>query len=166
MKTYADSVAEFAALTRVERRRTAEWIAWSSMKTRCTNPRSKPFSEYGGRGIRVCASWLASFYNFIADLGPRPSPKHSLDRIDVNGHYEPTNVRWATRLEQAQNTRRNRLVTFRGESLCASEWARRLGIGTSTLTFRLKHWPLDRALTAAPEHRGARVRSGGHAPAI
>jgi hypothetical protein len=75
------------------------------MISRCTNPKVDRFDSYGGRGITVCDRWRTSFTNFYDDLGPRPSPQHSLDRIDVNGNYEPGNVRWATPLEQAQNKR-------------------------------------------------------------
>lgn len=76
------------------------------MIVRCTNPKDKRFSDYGKRGIMVCEKWRSSFENFFADIGYRPSNKHSLDRIDVNGNYEPNNVRWATRKEQQSNQRK------------------------------------------------------------
>lgn len=79
-----------------------EYGVWSMMKDRCTNPFSKDFSRYGRRGISVCARWM-SFKNFMADMGPRPSPKHSIDRINNDGNYEPDNCRWATATEQARN---------------------------------------------------------------
>lgn len=75
------------------------------MKTRCYNVNQKSWADYGGRGIEVCDRWLESFENFLADVGERPSPEHSLDRIDVNGDYEPDNVRWSTYREQARNRR-------------------------------------------------------------
>lgn len=77
------------------------------MISRCTNPASRAFADYGGRGIKVSGRWL-SFDAFLADMGPRPGAGYSLDRIDPNGHYEPGNVRWATRYEQAQNKRLSR----------------------------------------------------------
>jgi hypothetical protein len=82
-----------------------EYDAWQAMKQRCSNPRLRTWKDYGGRGIRVCDEWRASFFAFFDHIGPRPSSKHSVDRIDVNGHYEPGNVRWATPLEQARNRR-------------------------------------------------------------
>ena len=85
---------------------TAEYRAWCSMITRCTNPNRKKWPDYGGRGITVCERWRNSFENFLADMGPRPSPKHSVDRYPNNdGNYEPGNVRWATKAEQANNRR-------------------------------------------------------------
>src|SRR5579863_7091724 len=83
-----------------------EYITYAGMKQRCSNPRASSYQWYGGRGITVCSRWWTSFANFIADMGPRPSPKHSLDRIDSNGNYEPNNCRWATVAEQARTRRR------------------------------------------------------------
>lgn len=103
----------------------AEHKAWQHMKSRCENLKTAFYENYGGRGIKVSERWRESFANFLTDLGPRPSPEHSLDRIDVNGNYEPGNVRWATRIEQAANTRRKRLEQFpveeRAKSLSIEE---------------------------------------------
>jgi hypothetical protein len=89
---------------------TPEYRTWANLIDRCTNPCSKSYDRYGGRGIRVCDRWRASFEAFLADVGPRPSAKHSIDRYpDNDGHYEPGNVRWATRTEQQRNTSRARL---------------------------------------------------------
>lgn len=78
---------------------------WSGMRSRCNNLNNKHYKDYGGRGITICESWN-DFNNFSRDMGPRPSPKHSIDRINNNGNYEPSNCRWATNLQQSYNTRR------------------------------------------------------------
>jgi hypothetical protein len=87
-------------------RSTAEYRAWNALKTRCTNTNIPGYKYWGGRGITLCERWRDSFEAFLADMGPRPSPKHSLDRIDNDGNYEPGNCRWATASEQNRNQRR------------------------------------------------------------
>ena len=90
-----------------EAHRTAEYRAWKAMKERCSYPSHVRFDRYGGRGIEVCERWRNSYEAFLADMGRKPSPKHSLDRHpDNNGNYEPGNVRWATPSEQAWNKRK------------------------------------------------------------
>ena len=84
---------------------TPEFSTWTGIKSRCLYPSAKGYSNYGGRGITICDEWKDSFEKFREDMGPRPSPKHSIDRIDVNGNYTKENCRWVTRETQARNTR-------------------------------------------------------------
>jgi hypothetical protein len=121
-----------------------EYAVWAHMIYRCTNPQSKEWKYYGGRGVQVCAAWQ-NFEAFLADVGRRPSPKHSIDRYpDKDGDYEPGNVRWATLVEQHRNTGRNRLIEFHGRSQCLQAWADELGVGYQSVQYRLRHGlPLD-----------------------
>lgn len=129
--------------------RTTEYQIWVDMRRRCHDPRVQAFPYYGGRGITVCDRWRGSFYAFLADMGPRPSTDHTLDRIDNDGHYEPGNVRWATWAQQNGNTRQVHRIEFLGEVLPLAVWARRLGIPQGTLDSRIRKqgWSVERALT-------------------
>lgn len=123
------------------------------MLARCENPKHPDFHSYGGRGIKVCDRWRESFASFCEDMGTPPTPKHSLDRIDTDGHYEPSNCRWATTKDQARNTRRNRLLTFQGDTMCVVEWAERTGIRAGIINQRLAlGWTTERALSE-PRHK-------------
>ncbi len=82
-----------------------EWRTWRHIKDRCLNPNDKGFNNYGGRGIKICTAWIDSFETFLKDMGRKPTPKHSIDRIEIDGNYEPNNCRWATPCEQARNKR-------------------------------------------------------------
>lgn len=127
---------------------TPEYHTWQSMNGRCHNPNNQSFDRYGGRGISVCDRWRYSFVNFLADMGKRPTPDHSIDRINNDGNYEPGNCHWATKSEQSRNTRSNRLLTHDGQTLTLTEWAEIKGINRTTLEGRLiRGWPVDRALT-------------------
>jgi hypothetical protein len=97
---------------------------WKGMLTRCLNPRTKCYSRYGGRGIKVCARWR-NFENFYADMGDPPSEQHSIDRINNDGDYEPSNSRWATGSEQTRHTRRSHYLTLNGEKLPLVAWCER-----------------------------------------
>jgi hypothetical protein len=118
-----------------------EYKAWESMNQRCSNPNNRSWKHYGGRGIRVCERWRGSFKAFLLDVGARPSEQHSLDRFpNMNGNYEPGNVRWATREQQGSNKRANHRVTAFGRTLTLSEWSRESGIGADTISRRLCVW--------------------------
>jgi hypothetical protein len=130
---------------------TPEFWIWCGIKKRCYEPRSTVFRYYGGRGIKVCDRWRESFAAFLEDMGPRPSPDHSIDRVDPNGDYRPENCRWATTIEQRRNCRSNRVLTHDGQSLCIAEWAERTGIRPRTISARLKlGWSVGDALTIPP----------------
>lgn len=131
--------------------RSKEYDAWMSMKQRCSNPHTIGYQYYGERGIVVCSEWINDFGQFLKDMGPRPSPNHSIDRINVNGNYEPSNCRWATQIEQHSNTRRNVKLPYMGQTKTVSEWARELKIGVSTIHRRfILGWSVERALSTPP----------------
>jgi len=129
---------------------------WAGMIQRCTNKNQRSYKDYGGRGITVCERWL-KFKNFYADMGERPSKEHSIDRIDVNGNYEPGNCRWATQAEQHANKTNNARWEFRGQVKCAFEWAAELGISIRTIRSRLRYgWTLEQALATPTSKIGAK----------
>lgn len=131
---------------------------WATMRTRCNNKMAANYSRYGGRGISVCERWKI-FENFLLDMGPRPSPKHSLDRIDNDGNYEPSNCRWATRLLQMSNCRQNLLITIAGKTKHLAEWSRDYNTSPSTTRARmLRGMSWEEALTTPPNSR-ARPKS-------
>ncbi len=116
--------------------RSETYHTWQNIRTRCLNPNAPNYPSYGGSGIRVCERW-GNFEAFLADLGERPSPRHSIDRIDSEGDYTPENCRWATPKEQARNRSSNRILTYDGETLCLAEWAERIGMKPNALQARL-----------------------------
>lgn len=113
--------------------KTKEYLVWSGMIARCTNPKGTGFARYGGRGIAVCSTWRNSFSAFKRDVGPRPSPLHSIDRIDNDGNYEPGNVRWVTRAVQAANKSGTRLITLNGTTLPMMKMGSFLGVSKWSL---------------------------------
>lgn len=117
-------------------RRALEYMIWKSMRKRCKNPSDPAFANYGGRGIRVCERW-DDYVNFIADMGPKPSPKHTLDRINNDGNYEPENCRWATRVEQISNRRSTRSLTLSERTQTVAQWCRELDLNYGTVMWRL-----------------------------
>lgn len=119
------------------------------MLERCHLETNASYPHYGGRGITVCERWRGSFESFFEDMGPRPSAKHSLDRIDNNGNYEPDNCRWATATQQAHNQRRTVMLTYNGITRPLVEWADQFGLHSETLRRRVQkyRWSVERALT-------------------
>lgn len=129
---------------------TKAFRAWQMMKNRCTNKNHKDWLYYGIRGITFCERW-GSFENFLADMGP-PEGDVSLDRIDVNGNYEPANCRWADSKTQARNRRNNRLITLDGVTRTMSEWSEVTGFGLTTIRARINNgWSVERALSTPPK---------------
>lgn len=127
--------------------RTRERRCYDGILKRIYSPSDKRYYRYGGRGITVCDLWRKSFAAFMKDMGPCPSPKHSIDRINNDGNYEPSNCRWATQKEQARNRRSSRLVAFRGEVKTLAEWCEMAGQDYRMIHLRLKRgWSLERAL--------------------
>ncbi len=126
-----------------------EYISYHGMLHRCYDPKNKRYADYGGRGIIVCDRWQESFQAFVSDMGVRPSSKHSIDRIDNDGNYEPENCRWATNTEQSRN-RRNRLpIWHHGQHMTGQEYCELTGLSYATFQHRLYilNWPLERALS-------------------
>lgn len=125
-----------------------EFNIWKAMRERCRRENGPAFQHYGGRGITVCERWERSFEAFLADMGKRPTPKHSIERRDNDAPYSPENCVWASQAEQCRNTRRNNRLTLNGETLCLTDWAQRLGTVPQTIQGRLlRGWPIERALT-------------------
>ena len=121
--------------------------SWCKMHYRCSRTDN---TNYGGRGISVCARWSGrdGFVNFLADMGKRQSQRRTLDRIDVNGNYEPSNCRWATQKEQCNNTRMNHCLTFNGITMNITQWSEKLGWHKSKIHNRLRRgWSTERIFT-------------------
>lgn len=132
----------------------AEYRVWLHMKERCLNRNDKSFQRYGGRGIRVCERWL-SFDAFFADMGRRPSPRHSIDRVDNDGNYEAGNCRWATQEVQQRNRRDTIRVTVGEEALSLADACASLGAPYHRVRGRMhRGWSFDRAVTEPAHFRG------------
>ena len=131
-----------------------EYQAWLNMRARCDGRSDSARRHYVARGITVCDRWATSFEAFLADVGPRPSPEHSIDRIDNEGNYEPGNVRWATRTEQARNTRTTRIVEVNGVRASMAEWAERTGISLASIYDRISRgWSVERAVSTPRDEK-------------
>lgn len=114
-----------------------EYVSWSSMRRRCLNSKDDAYPNYGGRGIKICPRW-SDFQNFLEDMGMRPTMNHSLERINNEKGYSPSNCKWALSIEQTQNRRNTRRLTAFGKTLTLTEWERLTGIYSGTIHTRVK----------------------------
>lgn len=140
-------------------RNSLEYRTWNHIKQRCYDKNDPNYHKYGGRGIYVCDQWLGKYgYScFLADMGRKPTPDHSIDRFpDQNGPYSPENCRWATRSEQARNRGTNRLITYLGETLPLITWSERCGLSRKLVRLRIVRlgWSVERALTEPVQKQG------------
>ncbi len=134
-----------------------EYNSWCGMKRRCYNKKDKKFERYGSRGIKVSKKWKNSFSHFYKDMGPRPSSKHSLDRIDNNKGYSKDNCRWATQIEQQNNKQKNIRVTFMGMTKTLKEWSYHTGISYMAIYLRFTRlkWNIEKTLTTKQQPRSS-----------
>lgn len=125
-----------------------EYRIWAGIRTRCVNEKDKRYHDYGGRGIVICNRWKDSFENFYADMGPRPSPKHSIDRRNNDGPYSPENCRWATEKEQQMNRSTTFYVSYSGKTQNLNVWSQETGIPHKVIYTRMyRGWSAEKALT-------------------
>lgn len=136
----------------------AEYSTWKNMRARCNRKTANGYEYYGGRGIKVCDRWQQSFKNFYDDMGKKPSPKHSLDRIDVNGNYTPKNCRWADSQTQGMNKRDNIKLEYRGGVINYKDAMEISGHTYKTLNTRIKSlgWSVEKAMHTPVMNRGVR----------
>ncbi len=150
------SIEEAFIAGALHERRSPTENSWFAAKQRCTNPSSDSYPRYGGRGIRMCEAWVNDFAAFFADMGERP-PGTTLDRIEVNGDYEPSNCRWATVKQQQRNTRRNRFIEIDGERKAVVQWSEDVGTHPHVIVKRLDRGWSPRDAVFAPH--GARRKA-------
>lgn len=131
----------------INQSKTNLYKVWSKMKCRCVNSNNPKYKNYGARGIKVCDRWMNSFESFLEDMGEQPEGT-SLDRINNDGDYEPSNCRWATSEQQNNNKRNTAYLTYNGKTQSLTQWARELEIAKTSLQNRLlRGWSLEKALS-------------------
>ena len=148
----------------------ADWVKrnpqhsiWRNMKARCMNPKCKAYPDYGGRGISICERWIGEngYKNFEADMSPRPSMKHTINRIDNDKGYFPENCEWEIKEKQQRNMRANVMLTINGVTKCMTDWARERGLCVKTLQKRIRNkWPEDKLLIPADQSHRTIGRTG------
>jgi hypothetical protein len=140
-------------------RRSTEYGTWACMNERCASKSSRAYKYYGGRGIKVCDRWKNDFAAFLHDMGRKPSPKHSLDRIDNDGNYEPGNCRWATAKQQTTNRRNTIFLTAFGQKKPVAVWAAETGMPYASLVARLQDgWTPEKIVSQPILKRGGRPK--------
>lgn len=121
-----------------------EYLTWQNMKKRTGDENNEAYKNYGGRGITICDRWLNSFENFLKDMGMKPSPKHTIERVDNDGNYTPENCKWGTRKEQMNNMRKNHKITYNGKTQNLNQWSEETGMPARDIRYRLHHgWTVE-----------------------
>lgn len=143
----------------IRRKQSPEYVAWSGIKKRCLCKNTNGWHNYGGRGIGICDEFKSSFSAFLAEVGPRPSPDYSIERIDNDNGYVKGNIRWAVRKEQARNKRTNHVLTIDGESRSVAEWSEISGINYRTILSRLVSG-IDAKLAVFSPSTGLQIKPG------
>lgn len=134
------------------------YYRWQKIISRCCNPSDPYYHNYGGRGIQISDAWYYSYTTFLTDVGLPPTLQHSLDRVDNNGHYEKSNVRWATRKEQGGNKRNNHNLTINGETHHIAEWCRLTQVPRSKVSVRLRlGWTPEEIFEFIPRRTSTRL---------
>lgn len=133
-----------------------EYAIWKSIKRRCLKINSREYPNYGGRGISICKRWVNSYPNFINDMGPRPSKKHSIERIKNNKGYSPSNCKWATTKEQCANRRSNIVLNYNGKKLILSEFSKIMNVSSSSISVYIKiHGAREAVIYYSKKHQNA-----------
>ena len=139
---------------------TITYKSYDTAKQRCNNPKNDNFHNYGGRGIAMCGRWnnpKDGFVNFLSDMGERPSKRHFIERIDNDGDYEPLNCKWADLVEQCNNRRGNRHITYDGETKTLANWARKMNMIPETISARIgRGWSVEKAIETPVEYKNAK----------
>jgi hypothetical protein len=150
----------------IDGKRTREMSCWQNMIYRCYNPKNKSYKYYGGRGIQVCERWRDSFENFFEDMGKCPDGM-SIERVDNDGNYEPSNCKWIPKKNQNSNRRDTVIITYNGETKTLNQWATCLGMNYSILKMRLRNWNnVEKAFTTPIDNYVKKINYNGEIKTI